>query len=352
MSTDQAVASQPTGSVYRTFKTKIRVYENWGEFLEVAASPSLTFGQKLGAVHDVFNLKLGHRPWDFQKGGSQPYLPSDRFEFLFGVADGWTDVDAHRTKGISWNEEPQFFAGRRGEGGTDAILSESQMRQILARKALDMLVANLFSMPSVREARETNRKEYEEEAMLDLVSGPVFPMVQAFFRVEKDSRRVRIQNLPGYAEEGSHSGKTIVNFLPKLAKFMWEWPKSRNFRDQPGVIDRINEAKPWMVEVLNRLGELRMLVQWTLELDEPCLDKLREIAFRAEFNAYQGPLYMDRNVETLEEACYLGSTAAWILKRHELMTLEHKRLTAIQEALEAKADAEEQVRKLTGASRK
>jgi hypothetical protein len=82
-----------------------------------------------------------------------------------------------------------------------------------------------------------------------------------------------------------------------------------------------------MVEVLVALGRLEVLRKYLLELLEPdpCLAKLKEIALREHFSNHHNLVREDRPVASLDEACYLGSEAAWLLKEYELMTKEYTR---------------------------
>jgi hypothetical protein len=101
-----------------------------------------------------------------------------------------------------------------------------------------------------------------------------------------------------------------------------------------------------MIEVLAQLDRLDILKKWLLELDAACLAKLKEIAFRNKLDKYERD--EERNVATLDEACYLGSKSAWLLKEYELKKRESGRLSKIREARQRKAEADQTIAELSG----
>jgi hypothetical protein len=115
---------------------------------------------------------------------------------------------------------------------------------------------------------------------------------------------------------------------------------------------RLEIAQPWMIEVLNWLGRLNVLERWILELSETCLAKLKEIALRSKLSEYhpQHQVKKSRTVLTVDEACFVGSPAGWLLKRRELMERVHARLTAIREAERERDAAEQKLEELTPGS--
>ncbi len=219
---------------------------------------------------------------------------------------------------------------------------------MIAKKAFDMLVPALFAMPEVKEERDQERKKDREEKWLnDFVSGSVCQLVQQFFRLEKAryGDGLQLRNLPPRYEwsEMGQSEKVARGFLLKLPRALWEWKRPEiapPYGDDPKRLEeyqkkldaveamraRVNETKVWMIDALTCLGELPMLSRWILQLDRRCLAKLKEIAMRNTLSAREYPVFDDRLVETLDEACLLGSPSAWLLKRRELMRRERAKL--------------------------
>jgi hypothetical protein len=226
--------------------------------------------------------------------------------------------------------------------GDNLYKTESDLRQELARKAFDMLCANFFS----REPDIAQMVECENTLLT----------IQTFFRVEGDGiGGFHIRNLSHHNDRMSDNERQTVGFLVKLAKYLWKWkemgiPNWQSDDEQEAVRaqnivtrKRVDAAKSWMIEVLILLDETRSLHRrdLVLGLNEQCLSRLKEMAMRSELSCRDHDVVLKkRRVTTLNEACYAGSTAAWLLKEHELITTEHARLTAIR-------DAEEEMEMLT-----
>ena len=110
---------------------------------------------------------------------------------------------------------------------------------------------------------------------------------------------------------------------------------------------RLDAAKPWMVEVLADLDQLRLLRNWMVVLEPACLAKIEEIALRNNLSRSTHPVVKDRRVANLDEACFVGSSAGLFLMEQRLRGREHQRLSAILEAERRKEEAERELRKLT-----
>lgn len=349
---------------HKTFIQEVRPPESWHEWLELAKA-AVTLDQKLGLLHGAFNIKV-ELYWDEKSASYIEYSDLDRLEFFFGVADGWADAGLldFRADGTRYSiGEKKYFVGydRKSSSITYEIhRSESEQRQKLARKAFDMLAANFFKMPEIREDAD-NREVNEAQWMSNYVLwGPIFPIVQQFFKFEEGKYfGAGIRNLSPSYEHRPQSEKQAIDFLLKLAKFLWDWreKETKSWDSKEHVAEEkkqnatrraiVDGAKPWMIEVLSQLRKLSLLEKWIFQLDSPCLSKLKEIALRNKFVSYKDPVNKDRKVATIDEACYLGSEAGWILKRYELMTIEFKRLAAIREAERARDEAAQRVEKLT-----
>lgn len=340
---------------------EVRPPNSWGEWLGFTKE-SKTLTQKLGLLHGAFDFEMGREEWDSDKKEYKAYTTADRLETFFGIADGWADKSLLRTKGIPWGEEPKYYVGR-DKYGNSIERTESEQRQVLARKAFDMLVVHFFRMPEVRED-SYDRTNEENRWISRFVFGPLFPVVQNFFCIRMDGSRNKVRNLSWRSEQRPQSEKQAVNFLLKLPKFLWEWKepsvsywgkspedKARQKKEEENILAMraiVDGAKPWMIEILAELHELRLIGEWIRELDEPCLATLKEIALQNELAHHRRhPVTEDRKVATIDEACYTGSPAGWLLKKYELMTREHKRLTAIQEAEWARDKAAREVEELT-----
>lgn len=344
----------------RRFLQPVRPPENWGEWLEIAVRGDQTFHEKIGHLHGIFNVEMGRRNvYDINKHEYPPYRESERLMLLFEVADGWAD-----SKNFDWrtseerfthagypNEERKYFIGY--EKSDTCYRTESQQRQALARKAFDLLCANFFRVRGLERPRD--REMADEALAYKIVSGPLLPVLQRFFRIEED----RIRNLSRHDDHRTDGEKHAVNFLLKLPKILWEWKdpsirrsesaeeRARQEKEIAEMRTRVIEAMPWMIGILAGLGRLDLLLGRVLGLDKSCLDKLKELAMSNELDRYSHPVTKTRTVATIDEACYLGSPAAWLIKRHELMTAQRRRLNEIVRAENEREEATRKVEKLT-----
>lgn len=307
---------------HTTLTREIRPIRNWHEWL-ARWQEAETMEEMLGLLHVGFNASLERGAiWE------KTYDKIDRLTFYFTIADGW--ADSYLLK-ISEDENKEYQVGYDQDGH---VIRESlrKLRHQVARKAFDILCSTNFFRTELLDSE--NCRGYESRIKWEemITSERLFPVIQNFFRAERGlfGDRIEIRNLSRWDDKRSHNEQQAVNFLLNLAKFVWEWReyeipswytseqkdemKMRNVE----MRSRLDSAKPWMVEVLAQLGRLDVLRKWILKLDEVCLTKLKEIALRNKLETYrQYSVIKDRPVATLDEACYVGSKAAWFLKEHE-----------------------------------
>ena len=299
----------------------------------------------LGLLHVGFNVSLETSAY-----GEEQHSDIDRLAFYFNVADGWADDFLLCVPGEDNRREYEMG---RDKNGNVMRKSESELRQQVARNAFDMLCTNLFTW----ELHESNR-EFGWKWVTTITSDALFPIIQNFFRAEEGRfGDIGIRNFSLYHKERSHNEKQAVSFLLNLVRFLWVWKEQEIWSGNPDRAElekqqretrsRLNEAKPWMVEILSELGELRLLREWMLELDKPCLKKLKDVALRGRLREHSHPVKADRKVATIDEACFTGSAAARFLKEHELKKREHERLSAIREAEREREKADQKIKKLS-----
>ncbi len=328
--------------ILELLKREIRPIRNWHEWLERWNAVE-TIEEIIGLLHIGFSVVL-ERQMYYEK----TYDAIDRLTFYFNTADGWANDRLLRTSEKENGEEKKYQFGFDTYGNWIHRTS-SEMRQLVADKAFNMLCQNFFKVELYE-----GRNGYEGDWRKIVVSERLFPIIQSFFRIQKQrfGNDIEIRNLPNRCEK-SHNGQLIIDFLLSLAKFIWGWKERDNFgnketREQNTAMRiRLNDAKLWMIEVLLELSKLNLLREWIFELDKPCLAKLKEISLRNRFSFYTHPVYKDRPVTTIDEACYLGSSTGWLLKEYELKTREHKRLTSILDAERKKEEADRKIRKLS-----
>lgn len=324
----------------------------WAEWFKLAQAAT-TFEQKLGLLHVGFDVEV-------QANGKKaiPGKPTstDRLKFYFGVADGWTNASHFRYEGLLWSDEESYFVGRdKHHNALKRTVSEQ--RHLLARKAFDMLARN-YLRPMLEWLKEANHRDHGEDAWVRrFLFDPAFLMIQEFFAIENGG----VRNLSGPYCDRSPSEDLAVEFLLKLPKLLWSWQedeiesydsaetKAQKERDNPVARQVVAAAKLWIIEVLAELRKLDLLKPWLINgFDESCVTKLKEIALRRALMQNFHHVLKDRRAATIDEACFAGSEAAWLLKQRELMVRESDRLQAIRHAQRERDNADERVRKLTG----
>jgi hypothetical protein len=331
---------------------EIRPERNWHELMENWEAAA-TYGDMLGILHRGFNVPMERGSFEDE------YDQVDRLIFYFMIADGWADYHLLR---LPEDQGKEYCIGY-DKGGSYIKKDPCELRQQVAGKAFDMLAINFFK--KTEESRESRCIDGFNEKWEKVISSErLFLIVQHFFRIqEKFGGRMSIRNLSHshHDDKLSHQEAQAVSFLLNLARFIWKWKeekvkswqaekdKDATRKRNIEMRSRLDAAKPWMIEVLAWLGRLDVLRERMLEFDKPCLNKLKEIAFRARFSQFHNHVGEDRLVVSLDEACYLGSNAAWFLKKHELMSREKRRLEGIREAKLKRVAADREIKKLTAA---
>jgi len=352
MENDESTLKKEDANFYQESLWEIRTIRNFCEWVSLWQK-SETKEQKLGLLHVGFIVSL-QRFSIFEK----KYDEIDRLIPYFAIANGWDDDCLLE---LLEDGSKKYFVGY-DKLGSRITKMPKELRQEVARKAFNMLCLNYFSkvelMVSGRRGDEFAR-DWEEA----ITSERLFPVIQNFFMVQKGIlNKIEIRNLSSGKERRSHNEQQAVEFLLNLARFIWgrkklsepyypnkdEEKKYRKYLSELCV--RIDLAKPWMIEILNYIDRLDVLQKWMLDLDETCLKKLKEIALRNELSEYDHSHFVkkSRPVANLDEACYVGSRAAWFLKEHELKKREHARLKGIREAEEKIAEANSRIKELAG----
>lgn len=344
-------AAKATPPVHPLFTREIRPLRNWHEWLS-RWDAAVSMEEMLGLLHVGFAVSLGRR-----EHGEKEYHCIDRLIFYFSIADGWEDHALLKPPGENhWNFPDYNSLYERG-------LLPSQLRQKIARKAFDTLCLAFFK--EVFSEDRYSGDDFKDGWKKTIVSERLFPVIQNFFMAKKGlyGNSVVIRNLSRWQWEGrSHNERLAARFLLALARSIWDWgephepyyssdEQEEKFRKESAARrSRIDASKPWLVEVLSCLDKLDLLSkrEWLIELDKPCLAKLKEIALRKELLGARHHVVESRLVATVDEALYAGSKAAMLLKEYEIVHAEHKRLTAIRDAERQRAKAERELEKLTG----
>lgn len=337
---------QETPVIHTHMSREIRPIRNWLEWLE-RWQAALCFEEMLGLLHVGMDVPTEHYHADGRR-----YDEVDRVIFYFSVADGWK---SRWSLELPDDGNTKYVVGRDNCGNL-LQKSPSEMRQMLARKAFDILCQSFFKT-EFHDSRNGYMPVWDS-----LITGDrLFPVIQNFFRAEKAWHRdlIDVRNLPTGDKIG-HNEEQAVRFLLTLATFILDWSEEGHLQayysadERKKVADRdakkrliIDASKPWLIEVLTQLDHLEILRARIMNLDRSCVAKLKEIALRNEFSDHSHPVNKDRRAVTVDEACYLGSPTAWLYVERELRMREHRRLTEIKEAQDKQRRAEERVRQLT-----
>ncbi len=351
-STSTTEKTGENAEVHPLLARPIRAIETYTEWL-THWSKAETSDHMISLLHNGFTVPL----WD-RYGCNNTHTPTERILFYLSIADGWRDPDRilmHADDG-----KKEYCIGEDKHGNLKKE-SPSGLRCKVASKALVMLCQHFFK---IEKQELYNQSRYDKARRELLLSEPLFSAIQHFFRIEETKfSRCRIRNLfLRDHEECSNNQVIIRDFLLDLAQMMWEWKGEDSFflNDQEKMKEternmqnrrRIEDAKPWMLEILDCFNQLSMMKKWMFSLAPACLSRLNEIALRAEIpssyvsGVYGGGVY---KVTTLAEACLAGSPAAEFLVLREISLKEYERLVKIKELKQKAQEAKRELDELAG----
>jgi hypothetical protein len=247
--------------------------------------------------------------------------------FYLRVADG------HLGHGIS--PGPNDFGKFRWHGDHQEK-SAGEIRQILARKAFSMLVNKFFGAPS--------RTRGDLPGWIhSFFSGEILEDVVWFLRCEArvldhferwGARNFRISHLHSPQEE--RAAQAMTDFVVYLAKLAFNRPffndvvgQVRSHRDdQEEVYGRLVAVRPQLIEPLSYIGQLDLLLERGVEIDEAWLAELWDLAAVPEG-------------AVLAESVYRHNKAGMVLSNLRIIQQGQKIETAQAEADAAQARAEE-----------
>lgn len=339
MATQDETAT-PQVAPYNLCMREIHTIHCWSRWLELWERAT-TFEELIGLLHVGFNVDFERRTHN-----EQEHTFIDRLVFYLGMADGWRQAFDYP------GEERDSSRLQLGERGQFVYKTTGKLRQMLAQKAFDMLAMNFFNWEIKVAGRHDS--EYNNGWTEGVATERLLSALQQFFRVTRQpfSDSTEVFNLPRFYDTGHHE-KRVVEFVLNLAKFVFLCKKEHglgwtaNAHDDR-IYDRLDTAKPWVIELLAELRKLDVLRELLSDADEASLAKLREIAMRQELREGRHPVLKSRRVATLDEACLAGSPAAWILKQYEFERNAYKQLEEIMKAEWAQRRADEHLKRLTG----
>ena len=330
---NQTTTATDYSLIKRVVQPPIRNWHHWLERWDNAED----FQQMESLLHCGFNISLSRGHYS-----EKEYKHLDRVMLYLAVADGWQNSELLRLR----EDEGTSYMFGYDERGATVWKKPSVLRQMIARKAFDMLCLNFFKGISLVDNSDHRRCTYDRVWTEEIVTPQFLPLIQNFFRVEC-GQRFGVRNLTPNYDNRTHNEQDAIQFLVNFAEFIWGGLEVEDDENPSETRKLAESAKPWMTEVLVRLNRLDILRKRILKLDEATLAKLKEVALRDNnFSRHSHPVLEDRKVESVEEACYLGSKTAWLLKEYEVVMQVHGRLKTIQEATMRKRDAERELAEL------
>lgn len=274
---------------------------NWRRFLEtwVKADEEIVLR---GLLHGGFEIYI-EDPTE-EKAGTKP---NERLMLYFAFADNWENN------------------------------SSSSSLCNLRIKARQMLRKNLFAL----DVEHGEASGFENERCIrawewKVLRNMALPQITQFFSVRKSLYKgphdYWIRNVEGmvdHTKKDKQPNRHEVEFLIELCKFIWRWygEYTGNMVGHKKVVaDEKNRrygamiaaAKPWSIEVLSALDRIDLLEEHRGSIDQVCLDKLTEIALRRQFSAHIHRVPKDRCAESIDEAIFLGSPEALLVKRMQI----------------------------------
>jgi hypothetical protein len=318
--------------------------KNWNQWMKHWRKTE-TVEEMVGLLHAGFDIPDSYGNSPLEKS-HETESKIDRILFYLSLADGWTSPI--KTEGEELNSEKPL------------------MRQEVAEKAFEMLCCNFFGeQPKQHSSGDPNLREKDRHITQVEWEKKVHPLIlkalMNFFRVKVTSSNfVTVSNIARHRS----NFKLVRPFLIGLSRFLFTWQKhyvSSFDTKESSVAHKTNgqfgkilpEARLWMIEILAHLHEIDELKH--RELDQACVEKIKEIAMREAFETHDSLQVLGvpanrRPVTSLDEACYLGSECAWLLKYRELMDRESARLKALGEAEKKIEAAQREARALQAQS--
>ena len=304
--------------------------KNWHAFLTAwnrAVKENDMFAM-LGLLHQGFTVDSAGLVY-----GEPEYGHEDVLLFYFAIADGWRDCERLEVGDSRPNSIPYGYDRYRNR----VCLTPAGIRRVVARKAFDILVQNFFKCEG---------DDLKERVNSLINSEKLFKAITDFFTFEDGSRYLSrgIRNLTTHLLEKPHFQEVVEGFVIHLASLVFQWREREahtfwgDVRERVVAEDaltrkRLDEARPWAIDVLNAFKRLFLVMNYVQDSD---LEMIREIALRRELNPSSGHLVKERRLaQTAEEAFIAGSHAGEFLVFHGVRRCETERLKAILDADEA-----------------
>lgn len=260
-----------------------------------------TVEEAVGLLHVGFDVPVEH--WHENEARISLYLKT---------ADGFREPDFFETvddctaKCSSFSERPSTMAGE------------------VALKAWRVLCDGVF---------KNRQEEREEPSWLLLIKEPmIFKEIIWFFSVGS------CRNLPWLGSKDYHS-EVARQFLKDMIGLVWHDSRFRSWPMLEGARALHNESRPLMAEILCRMSSPDILRRRRLEIDQPTLARLRELALVQRLGS--------GSYGSLEEAVHDYAPVAELVLVIEADLRAAARQEAIREAEQQRREAEATIASLS-----
>ncbi len=342
MSTEPEVATPPVElkpvSVLCVATPDIRPIKDLNEWFDLM-DEAKTVEEILGLLHIGFDMEVAQLNYLRQQEETQ-LTETDRVICYLNLADGHES-----NSGLEIPEDGnREYPFGENESGFTIHVRPSNLRQLIAQKAFSQLCNHFFK----KWLNEKKNGEGSASWAVELIESDLFVALQYFLRTETSRSDYTLPNLKLGRKEGIHHKTLVIDFILRLAKFLWEWREYHSIwqshlsneerleEERKNTLTRshIERAKPWIIEVLAALGELHLLRKYLLNLDEGSVVKLKDMALKYQFKSYSSHsdlVSKERPVANLEEALLLGSPEARLVIEHGILTNVHSKLKEVRE---------------------
>lgn len=240
--------------------------ESWEAWLERWGAGPLSFQEAAGLIHCAFKVPTG--------SPVRGYSARDRLCFMLNLADGWNGFSGFDK---STDSTLQYCLYHPTIGAE--LKSVAGLRKRLTEQAATVLAKHLEELIATKQ-RDADREDYWGQ----IFTHDVFLFFQEFFKVRKNAPGdFSVRNISRETNKDQTS-RLFIRFLLHMNEIMWSWGVCNEEPDEPErlIRTRIENAKPWIAQVLCLSENLEFFQDEPLRLTEKCVCALQGIVFSTE----------------------------------------------------------------------
>ncbi len=310
----ETTAPHPAVEPHRVYDYDMTPLGDWGDWQAIWDHPQIAAQIRLGLLHTAFDIRI----MDKQTAG-------ERLCLILELADGYDHRNFY---------DPTDTNSRSHE--------REEQRSKLVEKAMAVLVSHYF-----RDPKEQGDAHDDTAKWVYLIELPgVLEKTIWFFRA---NQHCTVSNLP--RGTNTHLSRVVRSFASRLWKLGWNYDQfktdSKNrprrlYEQELAFQASLKAARPQLLLLAFHLGEEDLLIANSgYELDYECQEHLLGVAMRS--NYFGGKQVIP---DSLEQAFFMGSSAARVLILKHIADLERDRLQAIRLAERIAGENEARLAKL------